>query len=426
MNVAITRRIRFALPPVPIEAPVRRMLAGLAVIFFATGYCGTVTTNLITFVTDEFRATNAEQGRALAIIRADALIAFTMVWIADRIGRRRTLLTCAAIGLIGTACCSLAPNLAGFTALQVVARGFVTATAVIAGVLAVEETPAAARAWAASMLVACAGIGSGTTLLLLPLADLGERMWRVIYVVPLLLLMTLPVAARLLPESARFTAAASQRIAGHREPITKSVVSRFAALALWSALMTLFVSPARQFQNDFLRDERGFTGFGLTLFGLVTNIPSIIGIIAGGRLADRVGRRPVIGFGLLAFAATCATMFLTSGPAMWAAATLMSFCGAILLPAVGIYGPELFPTAFRGRASGLLTGSGRIGSAIGLATAGVLSDSRSLGGVLAVMASALIVSALILLIFLPETAQRELEELSGSDPMPTSALSAMS
>lgn len=402
-----------ARPPVALGPETGRMLRGLAVLFLATGFCGTVTTSLITYVADEFGASRAEQGRALAAIRSDIVISLVMVWIADRVGRRRTVLVTAVLGICGTALCAAAPGLVGFTLLQIVARGFVTATAVVAAVLGVEETPAAARAWASSMLVTCAALGSGTTLVLLPLADLGPRAWRGIYLVPLLLLPLLPATARRLPESRRFLDTADRRRHGDRAPVSRAVVGRFATLALWAGLMALFTAPSRQFLNDFLRDERGFSGAGLTAFGLLTNLPGVIGVVVGGRLADRYGRRPVIGIGLLVFASTSAAMFLQDGAPMWLAATAMAAAGSVVLPAISIYGPELFPTDFRSRASGLLALSGRVGSAIGLTLAGALADRWSLGGVLAVMASALIISALILIFRLPETARRELEEISS-------------
>ncbi len=145
---AVSARVPSAVrPPVALGPDVVRMLRGLAVVFVTTGFCGTVTTNLITYVADEFGASRTEQGRALAAIRSDILISLVMVWIADRWGRRRTLLVTATLGITGTALCAAAPSLVGFTAMQIGARGFVTATAVIAAVLGVEEMPAPARAW---------------------------------------------------------------------------------------------------------------------------------------------------------------------------------------------------------------------------------------------------------------------------------------
>jgi MFS family permease len=398
------------------------MLGALAIVFVITGYCGTVTTSAITFVTEEFGSSNAQQGRALAAMRSDIIISLVVMWLADRFGRRRTVVASAAVGIVGTAICSLAPSLIGFAALQIGSRGFVTATAICAAVLGVEETPAAARAWASSLLVACAGIGSGTTLALLPLADLSEQAWRGLYLVPLVALPALLVTRRLLPESARFERTAAERTEGIRAPITKATVQRFATLALWTILMAAYTSPARQYLNDFLRDDRGFNGTGLTVFGLFTNIPAIAGVIMGGRLSDLRGRRFVISIGLFGFAITSALMYSSSGPQMWAAALAQSLAGGLVLPAISIYGPELFPTGFRSRASGMLTGAGRIGSATGLTVVGALADRYGLGRVLAVLSTSLLISALILITLLPETARKELEDLSAEGPRPNPQL----
>ena len=62
-------------------------------------------------------------------------------------------------------------------------------------------------------------------------------------------------------------------------------------LACSGFLWSLFLAPAAQFLNEFLRTERGFSGALIAVFVLATNTPAGIGIVAGGKLADRHGRR---------------------------------------------------------------------------------------------------------------------------------------
>ena len=90
--------------------------------------------------------------------------------------------------------------------------------------------------------------------------------------------------------------------------------------------------------------------------------------------------------------------------------------GALTVPALGVYGPELFPTSLRGRANGLIAVPARLGSVAGLLLAGFLATSLgSLGPAMAVLAAGPAVLAVLVLLAYPETAHRELEELNPED-----------
>jgi len=243
----------------------------------------------------------------------------------------------------------------------------------------------------------------------LPLADLGDRGWRLVYLVPLVGLVLLPGVARRLPESRRFLAPHPPvRMAGHGR--------RLGLLAVSGLLTNLFVAPASSFQNRYLRDERGFSAARISLFTLATSTPGGIGIVAGGRLADVRGRRLVGAVALAAGAVATAIGFLVGGWPLWAVSVLGSVVGAAAVPSLGVYGAELFPTGLRARAGGLITTATLVGSAIGLITVGVAGDRTGrYGPALAALAvGPLLVAALVLTRY-PETAQRELEELNPED-----------
>jgi MFS family permease len=89
------------------------------------------------------------------------------------------------------------------------------------------------------------------------------------------------------------------------------------------------------------------------------------------------------------------------------------------IPALGVYGPELFPTSLRGSTGGLLTLAGVAGSAAGLLAAGFLAEELGgFGPALAPLAAGPLIVAVLVLLAYPETARRSLEELNPEDAPP--------
>ncbi|MFM7306736.1 MAG: MFS transporter, partial [Actinomycetota bacterium] len=101
---------------------------------------------------------------------------------------------------------------------------------------------------------------------------------------------------------------------------------------------------------------------------------------------------------------------------MWLAEMLGGICLGIAYPALGVYRGEMFPTAHRGGGAATVTASNLIGGSAGLIVAGQLLDSGwSYGRVMATLAIAPLIVSVIVLVSFPETAHRELEEISPDD-----------
>jgi MFS family permease len=399
----------FWAPPQRLDTRAATALDALAGAALVTGYLGTVLTQTFTFAANEFGVDKGGQGLSLAIVRADVVVALVLVAMADRRGRRGLLLFSAAAGTVLTATGALAPSVGGLVASQVVARGFVTAAGVLIGIVAVEEMPAGSRAYAVSLLTMAGALGAGVCVMSLPLADVAERAWRVLYVVPLVGLPVLVSVARHLPESKRFGRP-------HRDVALAGHGKRLWLLATSTFLLALFTVPASQFQNEFLRDERGFSAARISLFTVLTATPASIGIVVGGRLADVRGRRLVGAIGILGGVGFTVAMFASHGWPLWGWSVVASVIGGATVPALGVYGPELFPTSLRGKANGLIFTLGRVGSIVGLVAVGVLSDRfGTLPPAFALMALGPLALAVLILVAYPETAGRELEELNPED-----------
>ena len=410
------RRAPWWSPPARLNARSTSILSMLCGLSMLTGYLGTTITQTMTYAAEEFGASTAQQGATLAAVRIGVLLSLVLVTISDRRGRHKLLLVCAVGGIAASVAGAAAPGLIALGGTQTVARAFATALALLIGVVSVEEMPAGGRAYAASVIAMTAALGAGLAVLLLPLSELGTYAWRIIYVVPLFGLPFFVRLARRIPESRRFTKPHGKaNLRGHRR--------RLALLATASFFALIFLAPVSQFQNEFLRSEHGFTALQITLFTLATNTPGGIGIVVGGRLADLRGRRIVGAVGLIGGAILLTIGYQVSGAALWIAWMAGTVVAAATVPALGVYGAELFPTALRGRANGLITLAGVSGSSTGLILAGRFDTHfGSFGPGMAILAAGPFIVAILVMTLYPETAHVELEVLNPEDALEGGAM----
>jgi MFS family permease len=317
-----------------------------------------------------------------------------------------------ALAIVATAAGAFSPTIEVLGATQTFARGFQTAATLLLAVVAAEEMPAGARAYAISVMTMTGALGAGMAVWALPLADVGERGWRIIYLIPLLLVPVLLRVAKVLPESQRF-------VRPHREAtVIRGHARRFWAIGAALFCSSAFGAPSSQLLNDFLKDERGFSPSRIALFTVLTSTPAGLALVAGGRLADTRGRRLVVAVGVAGGALVAAWGFTTSGWPLWVANLVATMLGALAVPAMGAYGPELFPTAARAKANGILQVMSVSGSALGLVVAGRAIDRTGelADGMVILLPLALLVAVLALTVF-PETARRQLEELNPEDDL---------
>ncbi|MEA2687256.1 MAG: hypothetical protein QOE93_2451 [Actinomycetota bacterium] len=400
-------------PPEHLDSGAAGALGTLAILAIAFGYLNTLFTQTIPFAGEEFGAGNSAQGVAGSLVRVGGLVALVIVAAADRRGRRQVILGAATAGCLLAVTGAFAPSLGWLTASQMLARAFASALLVLVSIMAAEEMPAGSRAYAVSLLAMFGGLGAGVCVTALNLADLGPRGWRLLYVLPLLALPAIASTRHHLKESRRY-------LVPHPKVPIKGHGGRLLLLATSGLLANLFIAPQSQFSNRFLRTERGFSGGGIGLFSIVVGTPASIGIVAGGRIADVRGRRIVAAVALVGGTAFTLAFFFSDGPPLWVWAMVGNVLSAASIPALGVYGPELFPTGLRGKANGVVAFTALIGSAIGLTSAGIMSDRfGSIGPAMAVLSAAPLLLAVLVLVAYPETARRQLEELNPEDRPPS-------
>ena len=260
------------------------------------------------------------------------------------------------------------------------------------------------------------GFGAGIAVVALRLADVGSEGWRLIYLLSAVWFLVAWDLGRNMTETERFTAhqatVAVTGLAAARHMHRR----RLALICVVAVAANLFIAPASFFQNRYLDDVRGYSGGGIALFTLTTATPAALGLVAGGKLADAIGRRVVLLLCLPLSTLFLVSAFVFDGPLMWLGAFLGGITAGLSYPAFTVYRAELFSTGSRGRANGWITAVSLIGSSIGLLIAGYLLDHGwSYGPVMGLMGIGQLIAAAIAFVAYPETAHLSLEQLNPED-----------
>jgi DHA1 family multidrug resistance protein-like MFS transporter len=191
----------------------------------------------------------------------------------------------------------------------------------------------------------------------------------------------------------RFLAALGRAVRSrtYRAAASANLADGFAALGMRGALVPLFV-------RDVLHRSVVWTGIGFLLFAALNGAA----LLPGGRIADSVGRRPVIIAGCLVSAVGMIMLALLPGPWAYLAALAVAGFGSGLL--------DVAPAAMIGdiidSGGGTLVASyqmaGDVGSVVGPVTGGFLVDSASYAAAFG-LAAAVLSGAAILAFISPET-----------------------
>lgn len=406
-------------PPVPFTPEQAGRLAALAAVALVANFSGALLSQNGDAVTSAFDRSDQALGVALAIARAGVLVSLVAIALADRWGRRRLIL----VGLVGACAANLltalSPTFEVFTGAQLLNRSLVNTVLIVAGIAAVEDAPEGARAFATGMYALALGAGFGLAVVLLPFADLGDYGWRISFALSAALVLLVPVIARHLRETKRYTRVADRtaRRGRVREVFDRAYGARFLLLGLAAFLTNVFSAPSSQLTNRYLTHAHDFTNADVAVFRAVTaGVPGIIGVLLASRLAESRGRRPVTIIGLLIATVFQAAFFLADGAVLlWLTPVVAIVAAACAGLALGTLDAELFPTEVRGTSSGFLLVSGVAGSAVGLVLATQLKDvAGGLGPAIAVCGIASLAAAIFVVPRLPETADRRLDDVSPS------------
>jgi MFS family permease len=346
-------------------------------------------------------------GLGLALIRLASVGSLPVAGLADRLGRRRVLLRCAALGLVITAAAALAPGFWWLVAVLALARPLLAAVSAVAGVVAAEETTAKDRAAAVAVIGAAYAAGTGLVAVVRAVAEdvLGFRGVLALALIPLVLL---PLLARAVRESPLYAAPSQPRRLGR---VGAARQRRLVVVCALHVALGLVLGPVYTYLFVFGESVVGATPGAMAALVVAAGPTGLAGLLVGRWAADRSGRRRTAAL-TMAGAAVAAVLTYSGGFGLLAAGYLGTiFLGGAYTPAAGTLDAELFPTSERATAAGWVSAAQIIGQVLGLVGFGVLADL--LGGfgpaALALWLPVPLVAGLYAL--LPETLGQELDEV---------------
>ncbi|HRE02302.1 MAG TPA: MFS transporter, partial [Ilumatobacteraceae bacterium] len=238
----------------------------LAAASMSGAFTNTLFTQTVNYAAKEFDVGKFGQGVGGVVVRAGIVFALPIAFLADRAGRRRMMVLVAWLAPIISALGAIAPTFPVLVATQSLGRPMGLALDLLIAVAVTEEMPKNSRAYALSVLAMASGLGAGIAVIGLPLADLGQAGWRLVYLLALIWLVVAYDITRRVPETRRF-----QRPHVIAPPLDKA---RFTQIAAVSFFANIFVAPASFFQNRYLDEVRDLSAAGITIFTLGTATPA--------------------------------------------------------------------------------------------------------------------------------------------------------
>jgi MFS family permease len=375
-------------------------------------------------------------GIGLAVIRLASLGSLPLAGLADRFGRKLTLLGCIALGLALTATASLSPTFWWFVIIFALGRPLLSATNTVAGVVAAEQTTSRDRAKAIALVTAGYAVGAGLTALLRGV--LGDQLgFRGLFALALVPLAVTPLIARKLREPERYQRLRTGAVlgasvgtgpapAGEATPppsrnggaravwvpgrVREELRPRLWLLTGLTFAFSFVIGPMNTFLFVYAENALGMSRRATALMVLAAGPLGLVGLLVGRWAADNLGRRRTAAIGQVLVALAGMVTYSGSRTGAVSGYLLAVVAAAAYGPATAALAAELFPTSIRARVAGWLVASGVLGAVVGLLAFGSISDALDSFGLAAVVICAPVVVASVAFSRLPETVGLELEQ----------------
>jgi MFS family permease len=389
----------------------RRVLTLMMFVALVAGYGGSQLSHTLPFARNDLGLSEGGMNWVFAATRVASFVGLGFMVYADRHGRRRPFLIAYALLPIGNLLTAIAPDPVTFAATQSVTRIAVIAVAGLAIVLLAEELTPRLRALGIGLYALAGAAGSGLGLSVLPIADTSDAAYRLLFAFTGVGLLGIPVLMRFLNESRAFVA--YEHKVTFRTALRAGLGRHFWPMAAISFFVAMFSAPATSFVMERLVGnlawETGPARFLLMVFsGLGT-----AGVIIGGRLADRIGRKQTTILALLTGLVGGVAFYTQDSGWVLAPAIFLATMGlGMLTPSLASHRSELFPTRVRATAAGWITNVAIGGSIAGFTIGGLVVDRVGLPRTITALGAGLLI-AVLLVTRLPETRGMDLVRSRG-------------
>lgn len=327
-------------------------------------------------------------------------------WLADRIGRTRTLLITILLYSLGTAMCALAPNIYFLVVCRIFSSLGIGGEWAAGAALVSEVVPRSRRVESGALLYTSAPFGLVCAALINKLVagwwlrDHPEYSWRVVFLFGLLPALAAAGMRMVLkePESFASTTHDQVRIGDLFKPDvlarTRSgvLMAATALLAWWTltAFMPYLAGGLAEAEAHLQNLDAAATTALVEAWKLrgtaYFSVGGFLGTLLTVPVSNRLGRKPMFG---LYFAASALAIFVTFGLPLRPDIKLMMqfFVGLTVFGVFGsftYYLPELFPARLRATGAGFCYNVGRVVTAFGpflvgrVASGGLESVQRTL------------------------------------------------
>jgi MFS family permease len=382
-----------------------RVLVLASLVGMLVDFDGTVLYLALPAIAADFHAPVAELTQAASVLAAGSVLALPLGALADRRGRRLTLVLVTVGFAVGDVLSGLAPSLLWLAVARLVAVCFATAALGLALTIVIEASPARNRSLLVTAVSFGAGAGAGITAVLYPLL---APHWRYLYLLGGCGILLAGALWRWLPESQVW------KEAGHGDNPAGLLLrpewrGRLVIIGLSGFLSFIAFQPGGFFGALFASRQLHFSPFLISAV-LFTSAPlAVPGYLLGGWLSDRIGRR-IPGTLFWALAAVFAAVTYSGLPAAyWLGNATWTFLDGAASPITGAWFGELFPTRARATAQAVGTVAAALGGIAGLQLVGHLEPGFGLGPTIVFLSLAALLGALVLLA-LPETGGRPLPD----------------
>lgn len=352
---------------------------------------------------------------ASATLIATAFGGLIFGFLADRIGRAKSMVLSILCYSIGTALCGFSDSLSQLLAFRVLVGLGVGGEWSAGAALITETWPAQHRgkvmAWVQSAFASGYALAAIVAAIILPV--LGWRWVFAAGLVPALFGLWVrrhvqePEIWKNQKRRLTFSETVGTLFGDHRRSTVIGLAFTAAAMCGYWGLFTWIPT---YLSTPVAEGGAGFSLIKSTTWVVIMQVGAAFGFVTFGYIADMIGRKKAFMLFFIGAAIAVPLYTMVKSPEMLLiVGPLVAYFGTGFYSGFAPTFAELFPTSVRATAQGFIYNTGRAASALAPAIVGFLAGNYGVGSALAVTSAFFILAALIVYAFLPETKGVELE-----------------